>query len=112
MPIYEYYCEENNTAVEVIHSIKEKIKTWGQLCELTGIDQGDVAPETPITRLLYAAQVSTPTGNSHLKNIGFTKLVKRDDGVYENVTRTGDEKRYMTRGDAASLPNLKNKITD
>jgi hypothetical protein len=53
-----------------------------------------------------------PTFNSELKNVGFTKLVKRDDGVYENVTATGNEKRYMVRGDPTSLPNLKDKIGD
>ena len=36
--------------------------------------------------------------------MGFTKLVKRDDGVYENVTRLPGESRYMEKGKADTLP--------
>jgi hypothetical protein len=32
--------------------------------------------------------------------------------VYENVTATGSEKRYMKAGDASSLPHLHKKIGD
>jgi len=112
MPIYEYYCEANNTVVEVIHSIKTKLKTWGELCQHTGIEPGDISQDSPIERLLFPTKVNTPTGNSHLKNIGFTKLEKRDDGVYENVTATGNEKRYMKAGDPTSIPDIKRKISD
>ena len=37
---------------------------------------------------------------------------QRDDGVYENVTRSGGEARYMRRGEADSLPHLNKKIGD
>ena len=47
-----------------------------------------------------------------MKEKGFTKLVKRDEGVYENVTASGDEARYMKAGDASTLPDLKKKIGD
>jgi hypothetical protein len=53
-----------------------------------------------------------PVGNSKLKEKGFTKLVRRDEGVYENVTATGDEARYMKEGDPSTLPHLKKKIGD
>lgn len=66
----------------------------------------------PVERLLFAAAISTPHTNTELKNLGFTKLVKRDDGVYENVTRSGEEKKYMTRGDASSVPDIRSKIAD
>jgi hypothetical protein len=55
---------------------------------------------------------ATPKGNSDLKNLGFTKLVKRDDGVYENVTRTGTEKRFMKSDDASSMPHIHKKVSD
>ncbi|MEQ8819948.1 MAG: zinc ribbon domain-containing protein [Sumerlaeia bacterium] len=112
MPVYEYYCEANHTSVEVEHPISEKLRTWGELCDYTGIEPGDTAAQSPLERLLYPVGVNTPKGDSHLKNIGFTKLVKRDEGVYENVTRTGSEARYMNRGDASTLPHLKKKISD
>ncbi len=112
MPIYEYYCPENDSTVEVFHSIKERLSTWGELCKHAGLNVGTHNPDAPVERLVYPGNVNTPKGNSDLKNLGFTKLVKRDDGVYENVTATGSEKRYMTRGDASSVPDIKSKISD
>jgi hypothetical protein len=38
--------------------------------------------------------------------------VKRDNGVYENVTALDGEKRYMRRGDPESLPHLHKKVGD
>ncbi len=40
------------------------------------------------------------------------KLVKRDEGVYENVTRTGKESRYMEAGKPETLPDIQRKISD
>ena len=73
---------------------------------------GNTDFEAPVRKVLSAPGISVPTGNSKLKEIGFTKLVKRDDGVYENVTRTGDEKRYMKAGEADSVPHLHKKVGD
>ena len=53
-----------------------------------------------------------PTGDVGLKDMGFTKLVKRDDGVYENVTRSGTEKRFMKAGDPSSMPHFHKKLSD
>jgi hypothetical protein len=39
-------------------------------------------------------------------------LVKRDDGVYENVTARGDDSRYMERGKPGTVPDLSKTITD
>jgi len=39
-------------------------------------------------------------------------LVKRDQGVYENVTATGKESRYMQADKPETMPNLKGKISD
>ena len=51
-------------------------------------------------------------GNAELKNLGLTKLVKRDSGVYENVTATDGEKRYMRHDDPDSLPHIHKKVGD
>ncbi len=112
MPVYEYYCPDNGQRIEVYHSINEELKTWQELCQLKGIALGDTAPNAPVTRLLFAAGISLPAGDSKLKELGFTKLVKRDNGVYENVTATKDEKRYMKAGDSSSMPDFKRKIKD
>ena len=112
MPVYEYFCKANNTAVEVEHPISESISTWGDLCSRTGIDPGETPADSPIEKLLFPTGIATPKTNADLKNLGFTKLVKRETGVYENVTATGSESRYMKAGDASTMPNLKGKITD
>ena len=112
MPVYEYHCPANDCQVEVYHGMNETVATWGELCQLAGLEPGDTPADSPVERLLYPVGVNTPRGDSDLKNLGFTKLVKRDTGVYENVTRTGSEARYMNAGDKSTLPNLKGKITD
>jgi len=104
MPIYTYKhtgpaCEAG-VRFDVEQSIRdEKLQT----CPRCG---GEV------TRLISRVFVATPTTNSELKNMGFTKLVKRDDGVYENVTRTDKESRYFEPGKAETMPDLKSRISD
>lgn len=112
MPVYEYVCAANGRIVEVFHPMSERIQTWGQLCALSGIDQGNTPAEAPVEKLLFAPGISTPVGDSKLKELGFTKLVRRDSGVYENVTATGNESRYMKAGDPSTMPNFKAKIGD
>lgn len=112
MPVYEYFCTANNTSVEVEHAFGRTLRTWGELCAETGIDLGGTPPDAALERLLFVPYVTSPTGDSQLKNLGFTKLVKRDTGVYENVTATGKDSRYMKAGDASTVPNLKGKIRD
>jgi len=55
--------------------------------------------------------VNTPRTNTNYKDLGFTKLVKRDDGVYENVTRRGNDSRYMIAGQPDTLPDLSKTIS-
>lgn len=113
MPVYEYHCDENGKTVEVNHGMHVKLSTWGELCYAAQCDLGETDPLAPVRKVITRAPgVAVPVFNSELKNQGFTKLVKRDDGIYENVTATGDDKRYMKRGDAGSIPDLKRKIGD
>jgi len=112
MPVYEYFCKTNNTSVEVEHPITVSLATWGELCERTGIDPGETPADAPIEKLLFPTGIATPKTNADLKNLGFTKLVKRDTGVYENVTATGSESRYMNAGDSSTLPDIKRKIAE
>jgi hypothetical protein len=90
-----------------------RLKTWGELCFVAQISMQDTDPLAPIKRVFTRAPgMAVSTFNSELKNIGFTKLVKRDDGVYENVTATGSEKRYMKKGEKDSVPHFNKKIGD
>ena len=113
MPRYDYYCQANDQVVEVTHSISEKLSTWAEVCDRAGLPLGDVPPTTPVERvILTPPMANTPIGNAGIKDLGFTKLVKRDDGVYENVTRTGTESRYAVAGDPSTMPHLSKKLGD
>ncbi len=107
MPVYEYYCPENDRHVEVQHTLSQKATTWGELCALASMPCGDTPPEAVVERLLFAPGLNTPRGDSDLKSLGFSKLVRRDHGVYENVTATNNESRYVNAGDNSTLPDLK-----
>lgn len=107
MPVYEYQakpgekgCDICREGFEILQSMKEDALTTCPEC-------GSV-----VQRLIQQVGIATPKTNSELKNLGFTKLVKRDTGVYENVTRSGNESRYMEAGKPDSIPDLKRKITD
>jgi putative FmdB family regulatory protein len=65
-----------------------------------------------IRKLISRAYISTPKTNSELRDLGFTKLVKRDDGLYENVTARNGDSRYMERGKPETIPNIKKTIKD
>jgi putative FmdB family regulatory protein len=66
----------------------------------------------PVRKLISLVGVNTPKSNSELRDLGFTKLVKRDDGVYENVTARDGDSRYVKRGQSETLPDLSKTITD
>ncbi len=66
----------------------------------------------PVKKLISRTNISTPRTNSELRDLGFTKLVRRDDGVYENVTARGNDSRYMVRGRSETVPNLKKTLAD
>ncbi len=112
MPYYDYHCPENGRTIEVRHAIDVALSTWGEVCYAAQIPLGDTDFCAAVEKVLSPPALAFPAGNSKLKEKGFTKLVKRDDGVYENVTRAGDEKRYMQAGDPQSLPHLDKKIRD
>lgn len=113
MPLYQYYCDENDQTVEVYHPMDVKLNNWLELCYAAQVDIGDTDPTTPIRKVIKSPPgMAVATFNSELRNVGFTKLVKRDDGVYENVTRLDEEKRYMVKGDKDSVPKLHKKVGD
>jgi hypothetical protein len=112
MPCYDYFCAENGRTVEVRHGINDVIETWGEVCYAAQIPMGDTDFLAPVRKVLSVPGISLPTGNAKLKEVGFTKLVKRDDGVYENMTRSGDEQRYMKSGRPETMPHLHKKIGD
>jgi putative FmdB family regulatory protein len=66
----------------------------------------------PVRKIVSRINVSTPRTNSELRDLGFTKLVRRDDGVYENVTARSGDSRYMLRGRPDTIPDVKKTVSD
>ena len=113
MPRYDYRCDDNGKTIEVVHGIAIEVKNWGELCELAMIETGDTPVDASVRKVITTPPMAnTPAGNAHLKNLGFTKLEKRYDGTYENVTRTGTEKRFLDPKDPSSLPHIHKKVSD
>jgi putative FmdB family regulatory protein len=65
-----------------------------------------------VKRLISLCAISTPKTVSDLKNLGFTKLVRKDQGVYENVTATGKESRIWDAAKPETMPDIRSKIRD
>lgn len=104
MPLYEYehtsdFCKLGKQ-FEVRQSIHEKPLETCPECH------------APVKRLISLVGISSPKTNSELRDLGFTKLVKRDDGIYENVTARNKESRYMEKGKPETMPDLSKIISD
>ena len=44
----------NDRTVEVRHGMSESVKTWGELCEMAGIETGDTPADAPLRKLMGA----------------------------------------------------------
>lgn len=66
----------------------------------------------PVERLIAPTFVSAPTGDSELRDKGFAKLVRRDNGVYENVTALDGESRVWEADKPSTMPDIKRRISD
>lgn len=101
MPIYRYRCGAHGRVVEVAHKMSESLTTWGEVLDRAGLDPDEAPASSPVERLLFAPNVSKASGlpsDSELAKKGFTKLVRREKGVYENVT-AGEGQARIVRAD-------------
>ncbi|AOY58646.1 MULTISPECIES: FmdB family zinc ribbon protein [Desulfococcus] len=104
MPVYEYEHTGGPCGIGAVFEIRQSMADDPlTVCPMCG---------GPVKRLISRVAVSMPKGNAQLKDLGFTKLVRRDDGVYENVTRRDGESRYMVRGRPETLPDIKRIVRD
>ena len=104
MPIYEYEHEGDGCRLGKVFELKQSLYAakFSKCPEC----------EEAVRRIISLVGISTPKTNADLKNLGFTKLVKRDNGVYENVTATGNESKIWDARKPGTMPNLKGKISD
>jgi hypothetical protein len=104
MPIYEYEHLETPCALGAVFDFRQSINE----------EPIERCPRCagPVRKIVSRINISCPKTNGELRDLGFTKLVKRDDGVYENVTVRGNESRYMERGRPETLPDISKTISD
>ena len=104
MPIYEYQHLKKSCQQGEIFEVSQSVHD-SPLTACPGCGE-------PVRRLISRININTPKTNSELRDMGFTKLVRRDDGVYENVTARNGESRVMLRDKPETYPNLKKTIRD
>lgn len=66
----------------------------------------------PVERLISGAYVSSPTTDTDIRDKGFAKLVRRDKGIYENVTALDGESRFWDASKPETMPDIKRRISD
>lgn len=104
MPVYEYEHTGDGCSLGKIFDVQQSIDDK-QLTQCPECSQ-------PVHKIISRINISCPKTNSELRDLGFTKLVKRDDGVYENVTARDGDSRYMEKGKPETIPNIGKTISD
>ena len=104
MPVYEYEHQEEPCTLGRVFDYKQTLRD----------KQLDRCPRCsgPVQKIISRINISCPKSNSELRDLGFTKLVKRDDGVYENMTARDGDSRYMVKGKPETIPNLSQTISE
>ena len=104
MPIYEYEHLESPCERGRVFEFEQRISSPPlEECPSCG---------GPIKRILSRVGYKKNRSDSELRDKGFTKLVRRDDGIYENVTAREGESRYWDRSKPETLPKLEKIIKD
>lgn len=104
MPLYEYeHCGPlcaRGRIFEEMHS--------GRDPELTACPDCGGAVRRLISRVTWTA----PHSDRELREQGFSKLVRRDNGAYENVTAREGESRVVHTDSLSELASLKPRLGD
>ena len=104
MPVYEYEHQKKPCTLGKIFDYKQMLsdKQLTRCPHCSG----------PVQKIISRINISCPKTNTELRDLGFTKLVKRDDGVYENMTARDRDSRYMVKGKPDTIPNLSKTISE
>ena len=104
MPVYEYEHVGRSCKLGKVFDFKQSLadNPLAKCPECSG----------DVKKIISRISISCPKSDGELRDLGFTKLVKRDDGVYENVTARDGDSRYMERGKPQTIPDLSKTITD
>ena len=104
MPVYEYEHLKDPCSLGKVFDYNQSIddKQLVRCPQCSG----------PVKKNISSINISCPKTNSELRDLGFTKLVRRDDGVYENVTQRDGDSRYMVKNKPETIPDLSRTIKD
>lgn len=86
MPTYVYRIKNSNERFEAQHRMSERPQTLGELCHIAGLALDGREPSLQVERLIQPVGGKVQDFRSDIRDRGFSKLVKRSDGNYENVT--------------------------
>ncbi len=104
MPVYEYEHTKSSCSLGRIFEVVQSLND-AKLLSCPQCHQ-------PINKLISKVGIAVPKSNGELRDMGFTKLVRREDGVYENVTARDGESKYMRRGEADTIPDVSKIVSD
>jgi hypothetical protein len=65
-----------------------------------------------VERVVCPVGLAVPAGDAKLRDLGFAKLVRRDKGVYENVTAMDHESRYYRANRPDTMPDIRRRVGD
>ncbi|MDR2351914.1 MAG: zinc ribbon domain-containing protein [Deltaproteobacteria bacterium] len=106
MPTYTYQHIDGDAICEKGHTFEwdQVAKDWPlSVCPFCG---------KPVQRVLGTPLIKTKNFNCELRDKGFTKLVRVDEGIFENVTRRDGEAKYFDRTRPETYPKLEKTIKD
>ena len=66
----------------------------------------------PVRKLMTRVHFKKTRSDSELRDLGFTKLVRRDEGLFENMTARDGESRMVDRTKPETFPDLSKTIED
>jgi hypothetical protein len=64
MLTYQYHCAANNRTVEVQHGMKERLATWGEVCQRAGIEFDGAPQDAPVERIISGGLLGTVAGGT------------------------------------------------
>ena len=88
MPIYEYEHVDTPCPLGRVFELRQSLAEEAvSRCPGCG---------AAVRKVISRTNVNTPKTNSELRDLGFTKLVRRDSGVYENVTAQDGQAKIVS----------------